>query len=174
MAEEKPKIDVVYLGRRTLASGKVGYAFIPLAKLEDQVRIAEATPRLVDIPSMNTESVDRAASLFEFKKIPCHSIGGIYETVGELDEGSGRLKMMGGAQFKGGRLNDECRAYIAAWRAMDEAYERHKKQKYNEKNAKGDLRLEEAVKIVKDRYRKVPAGYRRSFRDWLMDELEKR
>ena len=60
------------------------------------------------------------------------------------------------------------------WRWGDKAKGFIEQYHKAEKNAVADRHLSNAMDVLRDRYRKIPAGFRRGFQLWLLDELERR
>lgn len=169
MTTELQKIEIVYLGKRMVKGDKVAHAFILPARLEKIISDGEGSRFPQDI----TEDIDRHASLFTVKGTGPASIGGIYEADGIIVNDSISQLVPTRLQWKR-PVNGISAHYLPAWKTMSEGVELYKRRKSAEKNAFADRRFMEAIDVLKDRYRKIPAGYKRGFMLWLQDELGKR
>jgi hypothetical protein len=171
MTEEAlEKIEIVYLGKRMVKGDKIAHAFILPATLEKIVDDGEKHERerfKQDI----TERIDRAASLFTAVKGPA-SIGGVYEGKGLVENGLIVSLVPSGLAWRRS-VDGNAATFIPAFRVLHDAVELEKRRKAAEKNAVVDKAFINAVAVLRDRYRKIPGGYRRGFMLWLQDELGK-
>lgn len=165
-------IDVVYLGRRQTTKGQNAHSFMAVSTLE---KLLSAKSDFDErFPDEVTARVERAANLFTVKGSGPNSIGAVYEAVGVMDGDSVVRMYPDKLRFKSRESSMISSAMIAAWRTMDRAVHEAATIKSAEKKFDADPSLAQAVKIIRSRYARIPAGYRRGFQFWLLDEIAKK
>jgi len=168
MADEKTKIEVVYLGRRTLTTGKTAYAYAVPEAIDAKLG-REPGQFETAYPDETTLAVERLISLFDGKG-GAGTIGAIYSATGTIVDGRVNTLALAGMQYV--RPGDY--PLMTAWRALDRDVELKKQLKSREKAAEDDTALTNAMSTIRYRYKLIPPQARRGFKLWLLEELDKR
>lgn len=134
--------EVVYLGHRTLSTGKVGEAWITLAALEGR-----------------KHTVEGFSSLFPKAKRGRYVIGGVYSSTAEVDD-TGHLNRLRVGEYLR-RLPSSTER--TAWHASDEAADQRKRQGDLEKRLADDDGLEHDMCALREAWRSCPPGDRVAF-----------
>lgn len=161
-------IEVIYIGRRLTSKGKIGHAFVRQAQIDSRRAIDDQ--RRVHVPSQLTEDIENEMSIFTLKRA-LNSVGGVYLVNGELSN-SRLVSILGTPRFA--RADTKNSDLQSAWWAADDAAEQTQKRKSAEKKADADPALTNAIAIVANRYQRIAPAYRRGFKLWLLEQIEKK
>lgn len=168
MADEEPRIEVIYLGRRTLTTGKAAASYALPESIDKALgRKSDFEDRY---PDETTLVIERLASLFTGKGSTSATIGGIYSTTGKIEDG--RINSLSLGKMRYERAGNY--PLQTAWKALDKDVTLKAQQKAREKAAEDDTVLNNAMNTIRYRYKLIPPTARRGFKLWLLDELEKR
>lgn len=170
MTEELSEIEVIYMGKRMTTSGKVAHSFIT----EAQIDAILASPGDFEkkFPAETADRMERASSLFQVDKNKPGSVGSVYKTKGIIVDGKCTSLVPNGLVWV--RPAHGWSSWTNGWKVLHDAVELDRRRKTAEKNADNDPGLRNAINTLRDRYRKLPGGYKRSFFLWLQEELETR
>lgn len=150
MSDKLETIDVIYVGKRELNSGALAHGFITHAQL--------------------TEFIEQ---YHKAEGVTLASIGGVYKAPGLIENNRVMSLVMNKLQWAN-TIPANLADFVTAWQTLSRDIELGKRRKSAEKNAVADRHLSNAMDVLRDRYRKIPAGFRRGFQLWLLDELESR
>lgn len=177
MSDKLETIDVIYVGKRELKSGALAHGFITHAQLTEFIeQYHKAEDNAVGIMRYDQEwtlKLERETSLFPAKGVTLASIGGVYKAPGLIENNRVMSLVMNKLQWAN-TIPANLADFVTAWQTISRDIELGKRRKSAEKNAVADRHLSNAMEVLRDRYRKIPAGFRRGFQLWLLDELEKR
>lgn len=152
--------EFIYTGKTTY-NGKVYFGFISVERHDSVVaqNIAVGADR----------EMTRKTSWFALKKAPCHSIGAIYSFPDGFtlnDDG-----MMSGFKGQPRFVRPFDSPFTIMWQQESREVEEAKQLASREKTAVNDKELARALAVIQDRYKRLPAMSRRSFRLWLTEQL---
>lgn len=170
MADDK--IEFVYLGRRMLKGNKKGVAVITETLLSE---LMTKYSNESDIPMWGGLSweIEHAASYFASNKALGATIGGIYTAAGSIDVNN-RVTSLAVKGVSWAGKQTEYEQLIGAWVSYDNGVTDEQNMKAAENRAAKNTRLARAVDVIREQYKNVPAGQRRGFQFWLLDQISKR
>lgn len=152
--------EFIYTGKTT-HDGKTYFGFISV-ELHDSIvakNIAVGADR----------EMTRKTSWFALKKAPCHSVGAIYSFPNGVtlnDDG-----MMSGFKGQPQFVRSFDSPFTIIWQQASREVEEEKQLASREKAAVNDKELARALAVIQDRYKRLPAMSRRSFKLWLTEQL---
>jgi len=162
------KIEAIYIGRRMTSQGKIAHGFIRQVQIDSCKAFDEQ--RRTAAPGQLAEEIERKASLFALKRSP-GGIGCIYNFEGRIEDGR-IVSISGDPAFV--RENSGNEGLYSAWWAASDAVDQTVKRQSAERKADADRALTHAIAVLNDRYLKIAPAYRRGFKLWLLEQIEKR
>lgn len=160
--------EVVYLGRRAYKTGSFHLFALEDALISSPEQLAGQHIRDY------AEGVDRKANAYKITKKPPATIGAIYTTNAVVEDS--KIVRMDVTNFKFVRKGPSVwfdTGLVANWNSQDGEVEMEKKRASHEKFAAADVRLDQAVAVLRQRYRSITPTMRTSFQLWLLKELTK-
>lgn len=157
---ELPTVRVVYLGHRTLSTGKVGEAWTTEARFNE--RAADGEGRVARVDDIN-------ASLFDAKRGSRYIVGGIYEAAAQVGEDGGLNRLgLGRAKYVE-RIEDA--TMLAALQAADQAADQRKRQADLEKRLVDSFVIDQELTELRRVYLKTPPADRTAFELMVLKRL---